>query len=135
MSQEIYKGAIIEESLEDTTILSKFKILETIVTKDENPADCWHIHNVEATENQFEELSKVIKPRGWYAHFWSDNLYVIKNVKKPLFSEKNDNTYVIVVFKDKIFRFDYEDKTSWQPAIDYGLSVGIPKEQLDFLIS
>lgn len=134
MSQKIYKGGIIEESLEDISILSKFKIVETVVTDDENPADRWHIHNVEATEDQFEELSKVIKLRGWYAHFWSNNLYVIKNAKKPLFPDKNDNIYVIAVFRDKVFHFNYEDKASWQPAIDYGLSVGIPLEQLDFLI-
>ncbi len=113
---EIYKGAIIEESLEDISILKKFKIIKIVVTDDENPVDRWHINNVETTKDQLELLSKVIKPKKYYAHFW------------------NENREVIVIFRDKIFTFDYDNKNSWQPAIEYGLSVDIPKEQLDFLI-
>jgi hypothetical protein len=61
------------------------------------------------------KLSKVIKPTKWYAHFWSGR-------------------EVIAVFRDNVFRFNFDVKKSWEPAIAHGLSVGIPKEQLDFLI-
>lgn len=40
----------------------------------------------------------------------------------------------MVVFKDKTFEIDYDDKETWKEAVDYGLSLGIPAEQLDFLI-
>jgi hypothetical protein len=41
---------------------------------------------------------------------------------------------IIAIFKDKIFEFNYDDKATWSEAISYGTSLGIPKEQLDFLI-
>jgi len=116
MQQPIYTGAIIKESLEKEEILNNFNVLDVTVTDDENPADRWHIYTVETTRAQLQELSEVIKPEKFYAHFW----------------DKDKN--IIAVFRDKIFEFNYEDKVSWEPAIEYGLTVGIPKEQLDFLI-
>ena len=41
---------------------------------------------------------------------------------------------VIAIFKDKKFEFNYDDKSTWKDVVNYGLSLGIPKEQLDFLI-
>ncbi|HBM45979.1 MAG: hypothetical protein UT05_C0001G0044 [Parcubacteria group bacterium GW2011_GWF2_38_76] len=114
--EQIFKGAIIEESLEDGKILNNLKIIKTVVTDDEDPRDRWHIHTIEATKGQLEEISKVIKPKKFYAHFWDD--------------KKN----IIAVFRDKIFEFKFDNEASWQPAILYGLSVDIPREQLDFLI-
>ena len=58
----------------------------------------------------------ILKSEKWYAHFW----------------DKNKN--IIAVFQNKFFYFNYDDKQSWEPAIKYGLSIEIPKEQLDFLI-
>ena len=46
-------------------------------------------------------------------HFWRDNR-------------------MIVLFKKKRFTLDIENKNTWKEAIDYGLSIGIPREQLDF---
>ncbi len=87
-----YKGAIVEESLESNDILKKFNVLETSVTDDENPVDRWHIHIVESVKTDLIELSKHIKPTKWYAHFW------------------NEDREVIVIFRDKIFEFNYDDK-------------------------
>ena len=110
-----YKGAIVEESLEDMSILSDFDIIETTVTDDENPDDRWHIHKVWADKEQIEKLSKYIKPAKWYTHFW------------------NDAGEIIVVYRDKVFSF-HGDEVGRREAVDYGLSVDIPLEQLDFLI-
>ena len=60
------------------------------------------------------QLQNVIK-QGQYIHFWKDRT-------------------VVAVFKDKIFEFDYNNKGTWKDAVDYGLSLGIQKEQLDFPI-
>jgi hypothetical protein len=115
-TEEIYTGSIIKESLENEEILNDFKIINITVTDDEKPEDRWHIYTVEGTQDILQKLSKVIKPEKFYSHFW------------------NKNKDIIAVFRDKIFNFNYNDKTSWQPAIEYGESIGIPKEQLDFLI-
>ncbi|MEN9614530.1 MAG: hypothetical protein RLZZ347_837 [Candidatus Parcubacteria bacterium] len=114
-NSKIYKGAIVKESLEDESILNDFKILYTEVTDDIDPAERWTIYNVEVDEATLLKLSKVIKPTKWYAHFWSGR-------------------EVIAIFRDKIFRFNFDDKKSWESAIAHGLSIGIPQEQLDFLI-
>ena len=38
------------------------------------------------------------------------------------------------VFPGKTFRFIHSDKATWQPAVEYGRSISIPEEQLDFII-
>lgn len=112
--KERFKGSIILESLDNPEVIKDFSVLISRVTDDPNPVDRWHIYEVEASRDRLEKLSKVMKPTKYYAHFW------------------NDNREVIAVFRDKIFEFNFEDKKSWEPAIQYGLFVGIPKEQLSF---
>ncbi len=112
MSQ--YKGVIIEESLADNRILNDFKIIEFRISKEENPADRWHIYTVQVSKEDIVRLSKNIKQK-WYMHFW-----------------KGRN--VIAIFKDKKFEFNFDSKVTWKPVFEYGLSLGIPKEQLDFPI-
>ena len=109
-----YLGTIIEESLEDGRVLSDFRILGVRITNDDNPAERWHLYKVEATPEQLQKLSSILKPEKWYAHFWSGDK-------------------MIVVFRDKTFTQKIGDMSTWEPAIQYGLSIGIPKEQLDFL--
>lgn len=111
-----YKGAIVEESLEDRSVLENFDIIDTTVTDDENPNDRWHINKVLADREQIEKLSKFIKSEKWYVHFWDE--------------EGN----MIVVFRDKIFSFRKDDLDGRREAVEYGLTVNIPEEQLDFLI-
>jgi len=111
-----YIGTIVEESLKDNLIINDLKILSVRISRDDNPADRWHMYQVEMTDEQIEKMAEVIKENGWYMHFWD--------------SEKN----IIAVFSHRIFRFNFDDKTSWTQAVEYGLSIGISKEQLDFLI-
>lgn len=111
-----FKGTIIFESLENPEVIKDFKVLSARETDDINPTDRWHLYKVEIKRIQLEKLASVMKPTKYYSHFW------------------NEKREVIVVFRDKIFEFNFDDKQSWEPAIKYGLSVGIPKEQLDFLI-
>jgi len=111
-----YKGVVVGESLEDANVINEFNIKNSHLTDDTDPADRWHMYAVEATKEELEKLAHHIKPTKWYAHFWD--------------SDKN----VIAVFKDKLFEFNYDDKSSWSEAVEYGKSVGIPEEQLDFVI-
>ncbi|KLU63325.1 hypothetical protein CEB3_c03050 [Peptococcaceae bacterium CEB3] len=111
---EKYQGVIVEESLEDNRLLNEITINSVRISKDENPSDRWHLYTVSVSEELIDKLSKNIKDK-WYMHFWE---------------EKN----VIAIFKGKIFKFNYDDKGSWKAATEYGLSIGIPHEQLDFPI-
>lgn len=111
---EKYKGIIVEESLEDNRILNNFKIIDFHISQEEDPADRWHLYTVLASEEEIVRLSKNVKPK-WYMHFWKDR-------------------DVVVVFKDKKFELDFDDKATWKPVVEHGLSLGIPEEQLDFPI-
>ncbi len=106
-----YTGTIILESLVNPKILTDFKIISS--RKTENLG--WHLYTVEISEEDINKLSQEINGVSWYMHFWNGNS-------------------IIAVYKNKIFKFEYDNKDSWIPAVNYGLSLGIPKEQLDFLI-
>lgn len=105
----MYKGVVIKESLANPDILSGFKVLRTETTDDSE----WHIYWVEADERGLESIKDNIADNRWYAHF-------------------ADGGLGIVVFKDKIFRMDTKDKNTWAEAVEYGKSIGIPSEQMDF---
>jgi hypothetical protein len=113
----LFKGTIIKESLEDVSILFKFNVLDTRTTNEVEPSERWTIHTVEGDTNLLKELSRVIKPNKWYAHFW------------------NSNGDIVVVYRDKTFDINYYNKGTWKQAIDYGISIGIPVAQLDFPIN
>lgn len=109
-----YKGIIVEESLKDNRIVNALEIVEVKVSDEEDPKDRWHLYTVRVSKEDIKILSKNIK-QGWYMHFWKGR-------------------EIVVVFKDKKFEFDFDDKESWKPVTKYGLSLGIPKEELDFPI-
>jgi hypothetical protein len=109
-----YRGIIVEESLVDNRILNEMHIVKMHISTQENKMDRWHLFEVEIEENKIEILPKKIVD-GWYAHFWHE-------------------TNIIAIFKDKIFRFNYLDKDSWIDVLEYGNTLGIPNEQLDFPI-
>jgi hypothetical protein len=112
---QIYKGTIVEESLTDNRIINNLKIVRFRISKDENPSNRWHLYTVNANKEEIQKVSRYINSGKWYMHFWSGN-------------------DVIAVFKDKIFEFKYDQKETWKGAIDYGRSLGIPDEQLDFVV-
>jgi hypothetical protein len=110
-----YTGTIVEESLEDNRILNNLNIIGFKISGDENPEDRWHLYTVTIFEEEIKYISRYIKSGTWYMHFWKEK-------------------EVVAVFKDKVFVFDYDNKETWKEAIEYGLSIGIPLEQLDFII-
>lgn len=110
-----YKGTIVQESLIDDRQLNDFAIVKFRVTNKDNPQDRWHLFTVLASEENIKKLALNLKPEKWYAHFWN-----------------NDD--VIAIFPNKTFKFKHSDKNTWQEAISYGESLGIPDEQLDFVI-
>lgn len=107
-----YTGTIVEQSLVNLEVLKLFTILEKSQTNGDDP---WTLYNVSGDFEALHKLSKNMKETGWYAHFWNEE-------------------DLVVVFPDKLFKQKVHDTSTWVSAIEYGLSIGIPKEQLDFLM-
>lgn len=110
-SEKVYKGIIIEESLIDSKYLNEIEIINTKIAHNGE----WTLRTVNITKEEIEYLSDKIKSDSYYMHFWN-------------------NRDIIVVFKNKTFEINYDNKETWKDAIEYGISIGIPKEQLDFPI-
>lgn len=108
-----WKGCIVEESLEDNRILNKIEIVKIKITSEDATEERWHIYNVLLSEEDIDLVHHNLK-QAWYLHLWRDNR-------------------MIILFKDRKFDVDADNKKTWKEAIEYGLSLGIPKEQLDFL--
>lgn len=85
------------------------------ISSAEKPADRWHLYKVEIDGDDIEGLAGQLRQEKWYMHFWSGD-------------------DVAVVFPAKVFRLKYSDKSTWMDAVEYGRSIGIPDEQLDFII-
>ena len=115
MATPYYTGTVVEESLTDQELLNRLKRVKYSIVKMPNPNDDWHLYTVRVSAKEIGEISNSLKSRKWYAHFWRGR-------------------NVIVAFKGKLFRFNYDDKEASKPAVDYGLSIGIPRRQLDFPI-
>lgn len=118
-----YKGIIIEESLEKKDILQDTKIINTeieeVAEEHRTPwIKQWTLHSVEIPENQVnkitERISKALDSKhSWYADF-------------------KNKTHHYIVFKDKVFCVNRENKEQYKEVKHYGISLDIPEYQLDF---
>jgi hypothetical protein len=104
-------GVIVENSLNDTGILNKVRVLKSWED------GSWKLHKVEVDEATAKEIGKYLADGPWYIHFWAEN--------------KDD---VLVVFKDAVFAIKYSDQNTWSDAVAYGIAHGVPPKQLTFLI-
>lgn len=116
-----YHGVIIEESLEDTSILKKIPIVSTKIEQvtDEHRTPWlsrWTLHTIELPQRRAEavatQLSVALEPRhSWYADY------------------KND-TFHFIIFHGKVFRVERKSKAQYDAARQYGLAHGTPEYQL-----
>jgi hypothetical protein len=125
MPKADFVGVIIEESLEDKSVLRKVKILSTkiekVVEKHKTPwLSRWTLHNVKIPEDKADEiaedLSRSLDRRhggSWYADFKNDKMHFI-------------------IFRGKIFKIERTSKEQYEEATRYGISLGIPDYQVDF---
>jgi len=118
-----FKGVVIEESLEDRSILQTLTITKTkveAVTADHKTPWLiqWALHTVTIPEGKAESVAEEVsrsleREHGWYADF------------------KNDRTHFII-FRNKVFKVDRSKPEQYKPVVEHGLSLGIPDYQLDF---
>lgn len=105
------QGTIIENSLIDPSVLSDLSVLKSW------PSGSWNLHQVQLDRQQALQLANNLSVGPWYMHFWEHG--------------KDD---ILVIFKDRTFDIRYSEKSTWNEAVAYGRSIGIPEEQLDFHI-
>ena len=120
-----FKGTIIEESLADKAVLHDIGITDTKVEEvtQEHATPWlkqWTLHTVtipaDMAEAIAEKISQTLDPDhggSWYADF------------------KSDSTHYII-FRNKVFKINRSKPEQYQPATDYGISLGIPEYQVDF---
>ena len=119
-----YQGVIIEESLEHTEILKKIKILSTkvepVTEKHKTPWILqWTLHTVEISERQADKVAEKLsnnleEKHSWYADF------------------KNDK-YHYIIYRGKIFKIDLQNPELYKQARIYGIALGIPEYQVNFM--
>jgi len=117
VTNDRWRGVIVSESLKEPSQIDDFEVFRAKISKKdldlgEGKQGRWHLYYVHATDSQIGGLLRRVKP-GWYCHFWRGNR-------------------LLVVFPGKRFEMLVNDKSTWKDAVEYGRSVGIPDEELDF---
>jgi len=121
-----YEGIIIEESLEDRSVLDSVQILdkrvEPISAHHRTPwLERWTLHTVRIPESKARQVAEGLShaldaahPASWYADF------------------KNE-THHYVIYRERVFYIDRRSREQYAKAVDYGVSRGLPEHQADFL--
>lgn len=114
---------VIEESLDDKSILKSLNIIETKVEEvtEEHKTPWipqWTLHKVEIPESKADDVAEKLsdsldKEHNWYADF------------------KNDQ-YHYIIYRGKVFKVDLGSPVLYRDAKQYGISLGIPEYQVDF---
>ena len=110
---EDYHGIVVREGLSNPSVLNAVRVLG------QKKAGEWTLlrvgvtpSSVGSTIDQIQRGLRTVDSVPFYAHFYrSDEL--------------------IVVFPQRVFRIS-PDPATWRPAVDYGRSVGIGEDELDF---
>lgn len=105
----IYHGIIVKESFKKQSVLN---LLKTIGSKQGKNFSLLKI------EVSTEEITKTI-------------VLIQKSLKEKFYAHLYRDDELMVIFPNKIF-FIKPDRKTWEEAVDYGKSIGIPEEQLDF---
>lgn len=117
-SEGIYQGLLIKESISDENILDYLEINKVEIWKTNDTTKYWTMIYFTSKYYDFpERLSKVMMARAndgnWYCDF------------------KTGNTKIIV-FKDKILKYEIGDSKQKSMVVEECRKQGIPKEQMDW---
>lgn len=120
-----YRGVIIEESLENKTVIKRIKIIETkvekVTLKHKTPwLSQWTLHTVEIPENKADEVAESVSKSLDYSH------------GSAWYTDFKNDEYHHIIYKNKIFKIDRSKPEEYKAATDYGISLGIPEYLVDF---
>ena len=104
-----YHGILVDAAFENGWISANFEVLGSRKSAD-NP---WILCRIKVAQEDVKKAAELIQDNmkeGYYAHLYRGG----------------DLT---VIFKRKVFCVT-PDRATWEPVVDYGLSIGIPREQL-----
>ncbi len=118
-----FNGVIIEESLEDKSVLNDVKIIltkiEQVIERHKTPwIKQWTLHTIEVEPKQAEEIALRLSKALYSKHSWYADY-------------KNDRTHYII-FRNKVFKINRTKIEEYKEATKYGISIGIPDYQVDF---
>lgn len=117
----MYKGLLIKESFQDRGVLDRL----TIVKEDKWDVDnavkdqssVWNVAWFEIVDEEIDEmvdvLSSALEKGKWFLEISSEDI-------------------MIVVFPGKVFKYQKGDLEAREQAKEYGRSIGIPEDQLDW---
>ena len=111
----MWQGVVLEEGLEDKSLLDMARIVRTNVSKLENENRVMTFHKVkipDSMKDEYVERAKTNIKQGFYTHLCKDG-------------------QMTVVFKGRVFNFTADDPELNQ-AREYGKSIGIIPEQMPF---
>jgi hypothetical protein len=114
-------GLLLKESLSDQGILDRLNVTKTETWNVSNASgdqpNVWTAISFEADDGEAavvaEELSRTLKSPGWYI-------------------DARQGDEVIVIFPNRIFRYQRGDQAGKTEAQNYALSIGIPPSQVDW---
>lgn len=111
----MWQGVVLEESLEDKSMLDMARIVGTNVSKLEKENRVMTFHKVEVPDSLKGEYIKKAK----------------NNIRQSFYTHLCKDGQMIVVFKNKVFSFGDGDSQLIK-AREYGKSIGIIPEQMPF---
>ena len=114
VKQPAYHGIILDLEFENPGIIEKeFKIF----AKRKSKTNPWILYGIEVERDQIDNFI--------------ENMQREMKEDKPFYAHFYDDEEMRVVFKGKVIIVT-PDKSTWLPIIEYGRTLNIPEEQLDF---
>jgi hypothetical protein len=122
---EIFQGELIEESLANPEILKRCQIVSTrvsLVTPEHQTPwlKQWTLHTIAVSADRADDLATELSRSldtshsgSWYVDFKSENQHY-------------------VIYPSKVFLIDRTNADQYRRATEYGISLGIPEQQVDF---
>ena len=110
--KKTYTGKVIKDSFIDDKFLEGIKIEDEELSIKDNST----VYTIKVPEDTIKNLAENLKSNKYYMYFWND-----KNI--------------MIVYKDKTFEINKTNGEELEEAINYGISLGISKEELDFWIN
>jgi hypothetical protein len=114
----VWKGVVIKESLKDESVLDFVRIIKSRKTTLENEGErgfltFLSIELEDGNKNIFVKKASSLIKDGFYIHIVEEDRMAI-------------------IYRNRVFEFSSKDMNKLEEARNYGLSIGILREQMSF---